>query len=303
MKTDLSHLPERKRFELEVIVRTIREEFEVEMIILFGSYARGDWAEERGPDGVYYQYRSDFDILVIVDDKKLAKKRREWNKMEDYLDRSSSVSTPVVIITDNIAHFNYELERGHYFYSDIKKEGVMLYDSGRHTLAEPRKMSPEERKKKAEKDFKQWFDSAVGFYEQYQHAFTKQLLKIAAFELHQATERLYSAILLVYTGYKPKTHDLKLLGERVAAEAPDFLKIFPKGTVKERDRFELLKNAYVDARYDENYQIFEEDLKWLGERVSELQKMTEEKCRERIESFANVDEERSARVWKNWDSR
>jgi predicted nucleotidyltransferase/HEPN domain-containing protein len=295
MKTDLSHLPEGKRFELEVIVRTICERFEVEMIILFGSYARGDWVEERGPDGVYYQYRSDFDILVIVDDKKLAKKRREWNKMEDYLDRSSSVSTPVVIITDNIAHLNHELERGHYFYSDIKKEGVMLYDSGRYKLAEPKKMSPEERKKKAEKDFKHWFESAKDFSRHSQIGLNEGRRNYAAFELHQATERLYSAILLVYTGYKPKTHDLKLLGERVAAEAPDFLKIFPKGTVEERDRFELLRDAYVDARYDENYQIFEEDLKWLGERVSELQKMTEEKCRERIESFANADEERSAR--------
>jgi HEPN domain-containing protein/predicted nucleotidyltransferase len=291
MKTDLNHLPERKRFELEVIVRTIREEFEVEMIILFGSYARGDWVEERGPDGVYYQYRSDFDILVIVDDKKLAKKRREWNKMEDYLDRSSSVSTPVVIITDNISHFNHELERGHYFYSDIKKEGVMLYDSGRHQLAEPRKLSPEERKKKAEKDFKQWFESAKDFYRYYQTGFEEGRLTTAAFQLHQVVERLYSAILLVYTGYKPKTHDLKLLGERVAAEAPDFLKIFPRGTVEERDRFELLRNAYVDARYDENYRISEEDLKWLGERVSELQKMTDEKSRERIESFTRVDEQ------------
>jgi predicted nucleotidyltransferase len=42
MKTSLEHLPLNKRDELQVIVQIIREKFDVEMIILFGSYARGD---------------------------------------------------------------------------------------------------------------------------------------------------------------------------------------------------------------------------------------------------------------------
>jgi hypothetical protein len=40
------------------------------MIILFGSYARGGWVEDvYGEDGVIYEYRSDFDILVVTEDK------------------------------------------------------------------------------------------------------------------------------------------------------------------------------------------------------------------------------------------
>lgn len=62
MKTSLDHLPESKRNELEIITRTIREEIEVEMIILFGSYARGNWVEEMEPDGVHYQFQSGFNI-------------------------------------------------------------------------------------------------------------------------------------------------------------------------------------------------------------------------------------------------
>ena len=34
----------------------------------------------------------------------------------------------------------------------------------------------------------------------------------AAFLLHQATERYYHAAILVFTGYKQRTHDIELLG-------------------------------------------------------------------------------------------
>jgi predicted nucleotidyltransferase len=40
------------------------------MIILFGSYARGDWVEDYQEK---YEYVSDFDILIITKDKTSAK--------------------------------------------------------------------------------------------------------------------------------------------------------------------------------------------------------------------------------------
>jgi uncharacterized protein len=39
------------------------------------------------------------------------------------------------------------------------------------------------------------------------------LLKHAACLLHQATERYYHAALLVFTGYKQRTHDIEALGK------------------------------------------------------------------------------------------
>ncbi len=39
----------------------------------------------------------------------------------------------------------------------------------------------------------------------------ERVINQAAFELHQATESLYTCILLVFTRYKPNTHKLELL--------------------------------------------------------------------------------------------
>jgi HEPN domain-containing protein len=109
--------------------------------------------------------------------------------------------------------------------------------------------------------------------------------KIAAFQLHQATERYYSTIQLVFAGYKPKTHDLEVLGRRAKSLNMAFGKVFPKATILERQRFMLLRKAYVDARYKINYRITKADLDYLGERVALLRQLTEQLCKEKIESF------------------
>lgn len=105
---------------------------------------------------------------------------------------------------------------------------------------------------------------------------------MATFIQHQVTEQLYSTILLVFTRYKPSTHDLEKLTQRVASVEPPFLSIFPQGTEEERKRFELLRKAYVDARYKPSYSISAEELQWLANRVQQLQRLTEERCKDKI---------------------
>lgn len=284
VKTSLKQLPRQKQDELKTVVRMIGEEFDVDMIILFGSFARGDWVEELGPDKFYYKYQSDFDILVVAD-RKYTKKHHKWDRLEDRIFRSSVVSTPVVIIHHSIGFLNARLSEGHYFFTDIINEGVVLYDSKRFELAEARILSPEEYKNKATRYFNHWFNSASRFFYDFEVNLSKDWYNEAAFLLHQAVERYYSAILLVLTDYKPKTHDIERLGKLAAAQQPILLEVFPKGTEEDRRRFELFRKAYIDARYTENFSITREDLQWLAERVNKLQELTENICKEKIESF------------------
>src|ERR1043165_2287287 len=62
----LKHLPLEKQKELKEIMKIICRNPEVGMVILFGSYARGDQVEEKEEDGIHFKYQSDFDLLVIV---------------------------------------------------------------------------------------------------------------------------------------------------------------------------------------------------------------------------------------------
>jgi uncharacterized protein len=286
MESILSHLPEHKQAELKAVLGALIPKYgEIEMIILFGSYARGNWVEDKYTEGGNtYEYKSDYDLLIILSDDKKANADSFIYAVSDKL-ADLKLPTPVNPIFHGIDFVNEALSEGNYFFADIKKEGIVLFNTSRYQLAEKRELSPIEVQRIAQADFDQWFQSANGFYKQYNYAFNDAEYKIAAFQLHQATERYYGAIQLVFTSTKPKTHDLEILGGMAKACNMEFGKVFPKGNLQERLRFTLLKKAYVDARYKAEYKISKEDLAWLAERVQLLRKHTEQICKEKIDGF------------------
>ena len=164
-----------------------------------------------------------------------------------------------------------------------------MYDSGKFKLAEPRKLTPEESKKKAEDYFNQWFESANEFYNHFEYALQKNTLNIAAILLHQSAERYYTTILLVFTDYRPKGHNLKTLDIQVGMCDKRFKQVFPGNNAEEIRLFELLKKAYVDARYKmDEYNITKEELAYLAGRVKILRELTETVCKEKIERIGNA---------------
>ncbi|MBW8014844.1 MAG: HEPN domain-containing protein [Planctomycetes bacterium] len=286
MKDSIAHLPQRKRGEIARITGIIRQTVpQAEMIILFGSYARGDWVEDVTVEGnTTYEYSSDFDILAIVKSKALADNLDLWYQLEDEAGKLP-VQTPVKIIAHEINFVNNKLKKGQYFFSDIKKEGIILYDSKKFELAEPKELTPKERLGQAKADFKQWFESANDFVDIFEYTFNKKKYKKAAFMLHQAAEAFYGTVLLVYTNYKPKTHDLDTLRRLAANHDPAFFTVFPLRTEQERKRFDLLRQAYVGARYHDNYVITPQELKYLARCIELLKDQTETSCENKIESF------------------
>jgi len=279
-------LPERKRHELARIVSIIREMApKTEMIILFGSYARGDWVQDVTTEGhTTYEYSSDFDILVIVQSQSLADQIDLWYDIEDKAGKLP-VETPVTLIAHNIGYVNAQLEKGQYFFSDIKAEGIILYDSKNCTLSEAKPLTAKQRLGQAKTDFNEYFESANEFYAAYEFHIKRQKYKHAAFQLHQSTENFYKTVLLVYTNYKPKTHKLDKLGKMGGGHDTAFFKIFPMGTDEEKRGFDLLKRAYVEARYNPKYVITAEELKYLARCVEILRDQTETSCEKKMESF------------------
>jgi predicted nucleotidyltransferase/HEPN domain-containing protein len=293
MKTTLDHLPEQQQREIRTIVDLLRDEFkhvyshrtskakrtgQILKIILFGSYANGSWVSDP-----VHGYLSDYDVLVIVNNEKLVEDYRFWNQVEERI--QEAVTAPFSPIVHSLTYVNARLKEGHYFFKDIRQDGILLYDGNHKSLVTPGNLSSAEAKEIAEKHFKQWFKSAAEFLEFATIAQDKTYLNKAAFELHQATERFLSCALLVYTNYRPKTHNLKRLLALCVQQEPRFGSLFPRDTKHHRRCFELLKRAYVEARYSEHYKITAEELRWLGEQVVALQSLTEAVCRVKIARF------------------
>jgi len=295
MKTSLPENSSVIKERLDAIVQEIlaAAKDQISMIILFGSYAKGTWVRDWYVEGhITYSYESDLDILVVTKSPKYrglkgASFESDLTKrLERKGLRGKTFGAPwVTFVVEPIKYLNQQLEKSQYFFSDIKKEGILLYDSGEFTLAEPKDLNQGERKQIAKDDFEVWFGSGAEFLLGVDFYTNKALLNKAAFLLHQATESFYSAILLVFTGYKPRLHDIEKLGSLASNYSDELLKIFPRDTKEQEEVFVLLKSAYTEARYNKNYKITAEQLIYLTKRIEKLKSVTEEICTNRIKEI------------------
>jgi len=194
--------------------------------------------------------------------------------------------TPVSIIAHDGLFFNRRLRKAQYFFADIKKEGICLFDDSSFELAEAKELSPKERQHLAQESFDYWFQSAEEFYKGFNFYLKSGFLSKAAFSLHQVVECLYTTILLVYTNYKLNCHDLKKLTKLVVIEDMKFSSVFPQKTDEQKYRFKLLCKAYKDARYSRGYKITDKELLWLAERIKKLLTLTNHMCRRKIKNFS-----------------
>ena len=282
MKTDLSHLPADKQEELRRITGVIRGTVQPEMIILFGSHARGDWVEDEQTG-----YMSDYDILVIVRPRDA---EGGSNRVGERAERDVNAALHghrVNAIAHRIDFVNSKLGERQYFFTDIRREGILLFDSGRYQLGKAKEIDGAERRRLAEEDFARWFKSASVFYGHFEFGLGNDDLNEAAFLLHQTTERFYTTLLLVHTGYKPRTHDLAKLDKLSRLQVGEVACVFPRSTPEEEKRFDLLRRAYVDARYEKDYAITRDELEFLGVRVRELRTVTEAACRKKIDDLSS----------------
>jgi HEPN domain-containing protein/predicted nucleotidyltransferase len=289
-------LPERSKHmeeRLAEITAVIRELLgdDLAMLLLFGSYARGDWINDRyTEDRTTYTYESDFDILAVTEDRAHATMRGEAllrDAVGRRLKRAGLDRPSVTLIVEDIKHLDKDLRRGSYFFVDVKREGVLLYDNGRHTLPEPGPIDPVDALQYAKDDYEHWYTSACEFLDTFFDDFRKERLKKAAFELHQATERYWTAVILTFGQYRPKTHDIEKLGQQASNLHADLFTVFPRATEEQKRRFELLKKAYIDARYKRDYVITKEELEYLAGRVQKLQELVKRVCDERIAQLAS----------------
>lgn len=300
MRTDLDHLPAAKQRELERVIQILFEEFRdangqatgkrrqgrILKVILFGSYARGDWVDE---PHTAKGYQSDYDLLVIVNQDELTDRATYWYRAEERMIRELTITqtlrTPVNFIVHTLQEVNDALAHGRFFFMDIARDGIALYQADDKPLHTPKPKTPEQALTMAEEYFEEWFPSGASFLRTARFAAEEGDRKQAAFLMHQACERLYHCILLVSTFYTPHVHNIAFL--RAQADKIDrrMLEVWPNDTRRERAMFEKLKDAYVKARYSKHYRVSAEELEWLAERIEALGQVVHAVCYERIEAL------------------
>ncbi len=299
MKDRIDHLPHVKQHELRRVVEVLLEEFEdalkegsadfkkrgrILKIVLFGSYARGTQVDEPHTGK---GYRSDFDLLIIVNNRKLADFETYWHKAEDRLMRMRDVQTPVNFIVHSLREVNSRIKEGRYFFTDIRREGIVLYELDAEPLAQPGVLNPEDAYRVAKEYFHDRLPHARVFSKTARFLLDERDLREATFILHQAIEQAYSSFLLVTTNYSPASHNLKFLRRLSEGQRNELAKAWPQDQQRYKAWFNIVNEAYVKARYSPHFDITEEALRWLLQQTNLLIAEIEEICSQQLEKMAS----------------
>ena len=155
MRTSLRHLSDYRRNDLTLIVRHIHDAFEAtrasgkvfgmgrklrhaadladpEMIILFGAHARGAVnGHSTNPTHGNGLYTPDYELLVILEQCKLARRLEVWQTIMQCFraDPQSSNGVELSFLTKSCSEVNHQLRLGSTFFGDIKRQGIVLHRS------------------------------------------------------------------------------------------------------------------------------------------------------------------------------
>lgn len=292
MKKSLAHLPEDKRDQLQSITKRIVEDLpNTQMIILYGSYARGDYVEydQQTDFGVPTYYASDFDLLVVTQGVRGSKADDILNRIEAWWDNHHPDGTPLQILQEDIVPLNKYISDRRYFYTDIKKEGVLLYDSGRFKLVRRRKLNYEEIRQQAQAYYDEKYEYALGFLKGAKFYSLEGNYKLASFSLHQAAENSFNAVRLTHTLYSGKQHNLgRLLRIVKKYSLGGYSNVFPRRTAEDKRLFKLLQAAYIEARYNPKFVVSKEDIDALMPVIEKLLELTKQLCEGRIGEYERM---------------
>ena len=260
MKKSVNFLPENKRNDLKQLVDLVRRNIkDVGMVILYGSYARNTHVDydQRIEFGVPTYFMSDYDILILTRKPIGAIEYSLYDKIADafFQHKNRPFHTKPQFINYGIDDFNYALSKAHYFETEIKRQGIILYDSGEYKLARRRKLNFDEIQERAQKYYDDNF-------------------------------KPMRIIELVFTLYSPKEHRLTELMNRCKRFTTEIFKAFPRDTPEEERLFKLLERAYVESRYNPDFEITKEDIDALLPKVERLRDIVERVCTAQIDYYA-----------------
>ncbi len=287
MKRTTRFLPPRKRQDLQQLTALICEQIkQVEMIILFGSYAKNKYVDydQRIEFGTPTYYMSDYDIVILTRKPIGAIESSLYEKIKDrfFENKNRPFHTHPQFVNYGIDEFNYALSKAHYFETEIKRDGVILYDSGAYKLARRRKLDYTEIKERAQKYFDDKLGKANNFLEDTLFNFKKNEFVHSSFHLHQSAENLLRVIPMTFILYGHKSHDLSELMNAAKKHTTEIFEVFPCDTPEEKRLFDLLQRAYIESRYNPDFEVTKDDIDALIPKVEQLRDIVEKVCRERI---------------------
>jgi HEPN domain-containing protein len=257
------------------IARLLGDQYQPECIICFSAYHATILTFGPFMDG-HDHVQSHYHLLMVT--------QTEPSIGHEVQDRVNKLFTHghVSVIVHDKAVVEEALANQSRFFTMVHKEGLYLYIAeGRRQYYQELSFPPLDPVKTfvcADIRYEHLWKIALGFLEAAAEAEEKETYCNTLFFLHQAVEQACRALIRVHTAYKVDIHNLDRLLKICFSIDPDLIHYFPQNTNEDKRLFQLLQDSYYQARYYEGFEIQDQDVSILMERVDEFMTTVDVMC-------------------------
>lgn len=192
------------------------------------------------------------------------------NNLSDKLETRLQPLVPSTVIVLSALAFRQWLAERHPFAAAVQEKGLLLYqkeEAGAGLL----KALDEERAAAAHSCLLEQTRTRVREFVAGAELYTVRVQhNLAAFLLHQAAEQALRTALIVHTGLRLNTHSLHRLLRCCSLFCHRLAGVFPQKSQADWRLLQLLQEAYIGARYNDDYRIKGAELERLTQKVKSL---------------------------------
>jgi HEPN domain-containing protein len=207
------------------------------------------------------------DIMIVLPD---TVQEKPFSEYETLMEAGCLLGTQLSFSLHHASRVTTAVKEGHVFYSLVCKEENLMYWSKEKEWP----TTPGERLKeimqKAWVQFQSNFSKAGTFLQHAAQSMVQENNKLTAFFLQQAAELCCRAILMSLTGRDKKTHSLAELNKSCRRCTAVVDQVFPCYTEEDKRQLKILDDAYIAARYDDDFSPSVTDIDLLLQKVQQL---------------------------------
>ena len=170
------------------------------------------------------------------------------------------------------------------FYTTCRKENL-LYQSERAGALMVADVSAKVLLKQAKRNFQKDWKKVINFREGFYFYFGQENYPFAAFMLHQVIELSYHIAEVLLIGREKASHAIRSHQKLMQAYDPELAEIFKEDEEGDMIMLNLLDDAYLSVRYEQDYVIEKDQLLCILAKADRMEKRIKELYELVVEDF------------------
>ena len=212
--------------------------------------------------------------------------KRDGFVLNSMLEESCRSITQVNAFVHNAGNVFGAAVKGNYFFGSILRNSKLVYLSGNLMLPVPAMIGYASFAQKSAMVWERWQGMSRDFLNGARYHMEQGAGRVALFCLHQSAECMLKAVNRAMTGYRIDVHNLSRL-LTISTLYTNKFKALTDGE-EELAAFNLLKQAYSETRYKDDFQVQPEQVSACCAYVIRLREVAEGLYREHLNRLDNV---------------